>query len=98
MLHAGDAEEDLDDDRATLDARLRARHADAGREVVEVEEDLDQPGAAEVVEEQQATAERADEPILGLRGEAGAQVGCDSGAVRGQLGVARRWPPPPTPP
>ena len=86
VLHAGNTEEDVDDDRATLDVCLGARHADTGCEVVEVEQDLDQSGAAEVVERDHATAEGGDEPVLRLVGEADAHRRRDPRTVGGELG------------
>ena len=70
VLHPGDADQDVDDDGAALRIGVGARHADAGGQVVEVEQHLDQPGAAEVVEAQHPPAERGHQPVGRLLGEA----------------------------
>src|SRR5215212_3076047 len=40
VSHAGDPHQGLDDDAAAVDVGVRRRHADAGGQVVDVEQDL----------------------------------------------------------
>ena len=71
-------------------ARVRARHADAGGEVVEVEQHLDQPGAAEVVERDHAAAEGGDEPVARAPRRSGRASATRLGGVGGEVGGSGR--------